>query len=163
MFFILIVIQAVLIIYANQDPAGGGDGGSIWTFIMNMNRWGSKAFTLALIGIAVGIGIVGIIAASMFGFKTDFLIFAPAVFGFISLGVVLTNLAMFLQSQLIALALSCEGVTGTTIVKGIVTSSYEYCMSSQTYLSTFIVGLIVGPLAFYYVWTIIEWWRGKDY
>ena len=164
MFFVLIAIQAMLIIYANQDPAGAGLGGDIWTFIMNLDRWGSRTFVLALVGIAAGIGLIGIIAANTFGFKTDFLIFAPAVFGFITLGVVFTNLAVFLKKEIIAMALKCDpGLTGTTIVEGVVTNNLTYCLDSQAYLSNFIVGIIIGPLAFYYVWTIVEWWRGKDY
>jgi hypothetical protein len=164
MFFVLIAIQAVMIIYGSQTLAGAGDGGGIWSFIMNMDRWGSLTFTLALVGIAAGIGLVGIIAASTFGFKTDFLIFAPAVAGFISLGVVLTNLAMFLKNQLIDIAFKCDpGLAGTVIVNGIVTPMLTYCTDSQTYAATFIIGIIIGPLAFYYVWTIVEWWRGKDF
>jgi hypothetical protein len=164
MFFILIAIQAVLIIYGSQSLAGAGDGGSIWSFIMNMDRWGSLTFALAIVGIAAGIGLVGIIAASTFGFKTDFLIFAPAIAGFISLGVVFTNLAMFLKSQLISMAFMCDPhMTGTVVISGVVTPMLTYCMSSQATVANFIIGIIIGPLAFYYVWTILEYWRGKDF
>lgn len=160
MFFVLIAIQGVLLLYGSQTDTGT----DIWTFVTNMDRWGSLPFVLALIGIAGGIGLVGIAAASTFGFKTDFLIFAPAVAGFISLGVVLTNLAMFLKNQLTSMFFHCDpAMTGTMLVNNVLTNKLTYCLSSQTTIVNFIVAMTIGPLALYYVWTIIEWWRGKDY
>ena len=28
---------------------------------------------------------------------------------------------------------------------------------------TFLLAITLGPIALFYVWTIIEWWRGKDF
>lgn len=151
MFFVLIAIQACLILYGGQTEQGT----DIWNFITNMERWGSLPFVLALIGIAAGIGLVGIAAASTFGFKTDFLIFAPAVAGFVSLGVVFTNLAAFLKNQLTGLLFHCD--------PSLPAATLASCLSSQTTIVTFIIAITIGPMALYYVWTIIEWWRGKDY
>jgi len=160
MFFVLIAIQAVLLMYGSSTVAET----DIWTFITNMERWGSLTFILAVIGIAGGIGLTGIAAASTFGFKTDFLIFAPAVAGFISLGVVLTDLARFMNSQMTSYFFHCDpSLTGTTLVDGVATANLAYCLTSQTAIVNFIIALTIGPLAFYYMWTIVEWWRGKDY
>jgi len=160
MFFVLIAIQAVLLMYGSSTVVET----DIWTFITNMDRWSSLTFILSLIGIAGGIGLVGVAAASTFGFKTDFLIFAPAIAGFISLGVVLTNLARFMKSQLTSLFFHCApGLTGTTLVDGVAIANAAYCETSQINIVTLIIALTIGPLAFYYVWTIVEWWRGKDY
>ena len=71
---------------------------------------------------------------------------------------------MFLKSQIISFFLHCDpGITGTTLVNGVLTANLQYCKDSQAIVSNLAVSLLVGPLAFYYVWTIVEWWRGKDY
>jgi hypothetical protein len=143
MFLVLIVIQSALLIYTNQTAVDN----VLWNFVMNLHQWGNLAFVLALIGIAAGIGLVGVAAASTFGFKTDFLIFAPAIAGFISLGVVLTNLASVIQGELIG-------------------SVFTTCDISNPILCgpvNLILALTVGWLGLFYTWTIIEWWRGKDY
>jgi len=139
MFLVLIALQACLILYTGQDA----ENTLIWDFVTNMSQWSTLGFVLALVGIAAGIGLIGVVAASVFAFKTDFLIFAPAIAGFITMGIVFSNFAKFLADQLIAIlnptcALPCLPVN-------------------------FFVALIVGPIALYYVWTVIEWWRGKDY
>jgi hypothetical protein len=139
MFLVLIALQACLILYTGQDA----ESTQIWSFITNLNQWNTLDFVLALVGISVGIGLIGVVAASVFAFKTDFLIFAPAIAGFITMGVIFSNFAKFLTDQLIgilspACPLPCAPVS-------------------------FIVALIVGPIALYYVWTILDWWRGKDF
>jgi len=148
---VLIAIQACLVIYTNQTVMPT----VIWTFITNLDGWGTAELTLAFIGIAAGIGLIGIAAASTFGFKTDFLIFAPAIAGFISVGVVLTNLANFMRSELMARLFHCD--------PGLEAAVLADCLSSQSTITSFIIAITIGPLALYYVWTVIEWWRGKDY
>lgn len=138
MFLVLIAIQVGLILYAGQDAAQT----DIWTFIMNMGQWGTLDFVLAILGLT-GIGLIGVTAASAFGFKSDFIVLAVAIPGLISIGLVFSNLAKYLSAELIAIfdptcALPCLPIN-------------------------FIVGLIVGPIALYYVWTVIDWWRGKDF
>ena len=143
MFLVLIAIQAALVLYADQSP----ENTQIWSFIMNMDEWGTLQFILTLLAIAGGIGLVGIIASTVFGFKTDFLIFAPAIGGLILMGVVLTNLGRAIKDDLIAnIFTSCDITTGLNCEP-----------------VTLIVGLTVGPLALFYVWTIIDFWRGKDF
>lgn len=144
MFFILIALQACLILYANPTT----EDTDIWTFVTNVDNWNSLTFILGLIGIAVGIGVVGIAIAG-FGYKTDFLIFSLAIAGFISMGVVFVNLANVLRDELIARFFTSCAVTDFT--------------STACSPVNWIIAIVIGPLAFYYVWTVIEWWRGKDY
>jgi hypothetical protein len=143
MFLVLIAIQACLIIYTDQTP----ENTLIWQFVTGLNTWGTLGFILALLGIAGGIGLVGIAAASTFGFKTDFLIFAPAIAGLISMGLVFTNLAKALQDDLIGRIFTTCDIANPILCTPV----------------TFIIAITIGPVALYYVWTIIEWWRGKDY
>lgn len=146
MFFILIAIQAMLLLYYNPTTTGGDPGSSIWEFIMNIDNWNSLGFILAMVGIAAGIGLVGVAASAIFAFKTDFLIFAAAIPGFISMGVIFVNLANVFRDFLTGMIFTdCLAVVGS-------------CAAVNT-----IVALTIGPFAFYYVWTIVEWWRGKDY
>jgi len=142
MFLILIGIQACLLLYADQSPAST----DLWTFVTNIDNWNSLTFILGLVGIAAGIGLTGVVAASIFGFKTDFLIFAPAIAGFISMAVVVTNLANVLRDDLTA-------------------RLFPECADSLTTCTPilWILSITIALFALYYVWTVIEWWRGKDY
>jgi hypothetical protein len=166
-FLVLIALQASMLIYAaptsmidhcssaaytTQDDceAGGGtwyaNSNSLWNFVTNLDNWNSLGFILGFVGIAAGIGLVGVTAASIFGFKTDFLIFATAIAGFISMGgIVFINLANMIKNELTSkIFTDCvPGVLSCTPVN-------------------YIVAVTLGPFAFYYVWTIIEWWKNKD-
>ena len=144
MFLILIALQAALILYAAPMTTVGGN--SLWTFATNIDNWSSLTFVLSLIGIAGGIGLLGIAAGTAFGFKTDFLIFSVAIPGFLLMGSVFINFANVLRDELIS-----RVFVGPT------------CTLASCSPATFIVAIIIAPIAFYYVWVVIEWWRGKDY
>ena len=139
MFFILIAIQAVMYLFV--DPSSYNTT-SIWDFVTNMDNWHSLSFIIDVVGIALGIGLVGIAAASVFGFKTDFLIFAGAITGFVYMGIVFTDLALFMKSEMIAMIHSST------------------CTLASCPTVNWIIAVTIGPVAFYYVWTIIGWWRG---
>lgn len=141
MFIILIAIQAVLILVYGSTP----NDSSLWTFVTNPSNWGSSEWIMTFIGIAGTMGVVGLVAGSVFGFKTDFLVLSAVVGGFLSVGVVFTNLTSAIGSDLANL-FKCSGDI-----------SWISCAPA-----TWIIAITVGPLAFYYVWTVIEWWRGKD-
>ena len=145
MFLILIAIQACLILYAAPMTAPTG-GNAVWNFVININNWSSISFLLGLIGIAGGIGLIGIAAGTAFGFKTDFLIFAGAIAGFISMGSIFVNLGNVLRDDLIA-----------RVFVG------DSCTLASCAPVTFIIAITIAPVAFFYAWTVIEWWRGKDY
>jgi len=144
MFLVLVAIQACLILYAAPMTSTGG--GSIWTFMTNIESWSSLTFLLGMIGIAGGIGLLGIAAGTAFGFKTDFLIFAGAIAGFISMGSIFVNLANVLRDDLIA-----RVFIGPT------------CTLASCPPVTFFIAITIAPVAFFYAWTVVEWWRGKDY
>jgi hypothetical protein len=171
-FLVLIALQASMLIYAaptsmtdhcgnvplaanyvtsDTCEAAGGTwyaySNSLWNFVTNLDNWNSLAFILGLVGIAAGIGLIGVTAASIFGFKTDFLIFAGAIGGFISLGgLVFINLGNMIKNELISkIFTDCTpGVLSCTPV-------------------VYILAVTLGPFALYYVWTVIEYWRGKDF
>ena len=136
---VLIAIQAALILYTDSDA----DNTDIWTFVTSSDSWKSIGFLITLGSIAAAIGLTGISSGSIFGFKTDFLVMAPAIGGLIGMGVVFTQLAAKMRDELISrvftgCALPCNAVN-------------------------IILAVTIGPLAFYYAWTVIEWWRGRDF
>ena len=143
MFFLLIAIQACLLIYHNPTA----EATTIWDFIVGMDQWNSMWFIVTLIGITALVGGIGIAATSLLGVKTDFLIFACAIPGFISMGLIFMNLARVVENEL----------------RGRI--FYDSCTAGPLGCPpvTLAVGLTIGLIAFYYVWTIIEWWRAKDY
>ena len=140
MFLILIAIQACLILYVDQTPSQT----DLWSFVINIQDWSSLGFIITLSAIALAIGLTGISSGSVFGFKTDFLIMGPAIAGLISMGIVFTNLANVIRDELIS-----RVFTG--------------CAVSSCAPVNWILALTIGPIALYYAWTVIEWWRGKDY
>lgn len=144
MFVILIAIQAVLLIYADQTPQNT----DLWTFVMGFSlaNWGSIQWILTLGAIASAIFFSGISGGNVFGFKTDFIIMAPAIVGLISIGVVFTNLA---------------GVIRNFLVNSVFTTCIPAPMACTP--ANFLIAITLGPVAFYYVWTVAEWWRGKDF
>jgi len=147
MFLILIALQACLLIYV---APGEAENTNLWTFVTNIDNWNNLTFILTLVAIAGGIGLIGVAAGSVFGFRTDFLLLASAITGIISMGVVFINLGNLIRHELfsnifdIAAGGDCAAIQTCTPV-------------------TYLVAIIVGPMALYYVWTVIEWWRGKDY
>lgn len=143
MFLILIAIQACLLIYGNQSP----ENTPLWVFINSISSWGTLGFITAIVGIAAGLWIAGIAVGSLFGFKTDFIIFAPAIAGLIGLGIVFSNLGKVIYDELVA-----------RIFVGCDISAVGGCAPA-----TFIVALTVGTLALFYVWTVVDWWRGRDF
>lgn len=143
MFLILIALQAALILYSDQSPQQT----DIWTFIWNVQNWSSMGFFVTLAAIASAVALAGITGNAL-GIRLDILIFAPAVAGLIALGIVFTNFANAIRDELIARIFTSCGVSEAAIVG---------CTPA-----TFLVAIIIGPIAFYYAWTIIEWWRGKD-
>jgi hypothetical protein len=145
MFLVLIAIQVVLLIYVTPTA----EDTSLWNFIMNINNWNSLPFVLSFVGIAGGLITAGIVAGWALGFKTDFIIFAPAIAGFITIGVIFNNLANFLRAEIIPMFFPDYVIEGVII-------------GTPTPV-TLIIGLVVGIPALYYVWTIVEWWRNKDY
>ena len=143
MFVLLVAIQAVLLIYGNVDAASDN---VLWTFVNNIWDWGATDFLLAFFGIAGSVGLVGIAASGIFGFKTDFLIMATAIGGFLSIGAVFAQLATFIRADLVG-------------------HFFPLCATSPATgcgpINLFIA-LLVGVPALYFCWTVIEWWKNKD-
>lgn len=145
MFIVLICLQAVLLMYTNQTPTNN----VIWMFVTTLSNWGTTGLVLGILGIAGGIGLVGVAAASTFGFKTDFLIFAPAIAGFVSLGTVFANLWLVMADDLRNhIFTTCTLAAPLSVACGPV---------------NLICGLVVGIWGLIYVMTILSWWRGQDY
>lgn len=142
MFLILLAIQACLLLYNGSDPLPT----DLWTFVTNIDNWNSLIFIVTLVGIAAGIGLIGVVAGSVFAFKSDFLLLAGAIGGFISMGVVFVNLANTIRDDLISHVFTGCALAGSSCAP-----------------VNFILAITVGPVALYYVWTVIDWWRGKDF
>jgi len=143
MFMILIALQAVMVLYAEPVYASTT---TLWDFVSNIDNWNSLSFILGFIGLAVGVGIAGIAVGAIFGVKTDLVIFAVAIPGLLSMGVIFVNFANMVRDELIA----------------IISPSFPACTLLSCPAVNLILAATIGPIAFYYVWTVIEWWRGKD-
>ena len=121
-------------------------GNMLWIFATNTSYWNNAEFILTIVGIAGTLGLVGITAGSAFGFKTDFLIFGIAILGFLSLGSILIELGSLL----------------TTTFSDWLTDKSINIVCDGCYQANILTGACLGVFALYYVWTVVEWWRGKD-
>ena len=139
MFLVLLAIQVCLVLYTDQTPSET----DLWSFAMNMDNWNTLQFIGTLAAIAGGVGLVGITAASIFGFKTDFLIFAIAIPGIIYMGSVIVNLGNVIRDELVSRVFIGCGLS---------------CPQAN-----FVLAIVLAPLALIYVWSVVEWWRGKDF
>jgi len=142
MLIILICIQFCLILYSDQTVQAT----DTWELVTNSANWNNTTFILSIIGIAGSIGLVGIVAGSIFGFKTDFIIFAIAIPGLISLGLPFVNLYNVLSSEITSRFFPGCGV-------GIATG----CNITNLILAT-----TLGAVFVFYVFTVIDWWRNRD-
>ena len=144
-FFILIALQAGMLLFGNPTT----ETTTIWEFVTNIDNWNSLKFIVGIGAVALTAYASALAAGNLFGFKTDFLMFAPAVTGFISMGVIIVNFATTIRNDLIARIFSECAYAPYTI---------NTCPPVNL-----ILAITVGPLAFYYLWTVVEWWRGKDF
>jgi len=142
MFIILIAIQACILLYHDSSPMDN----ALWTFVNGMDSWGSLDFVLAIFGIAAGLYGVGIAVGTIFGTRTDTLIFASAVAGFLSIGYVFSNLAGIIRAELI-------GRIFTTCIG----QPLAFCTPVNL-----MIAVTIGPFALYYVMTVWDWWKGRD-
>jgi NADH:ubiquinone oxidoreductase subunit 3 (subunit A) len=74
--------------------------------------------------------------------------FAPAIAGFLSMGVIFVNFGNMMRDE---------------IIMRLFPDSCSILDPGACVIATMIVAITVGLVAFYYVWTVIEYWRGKDY
>lgn len=144
-FLVLIAIQACLLIYQNPCKDEGGvqvcpADSSLWGFMNNPSQWADTQFILLFLGVASGITIVGLVAGSTFGFKTDFLVFAVIIGTLFSWGAITAQLYSVFNNAIAGWLFG------------------ETCAASRM-----ITLIVIGPFALYYIWTVLEWWRGRDY
>jgi len=137
----LIVLQAMLILFMGQAPANT----PLWEIAVNPHLWNSMAFIGAITGLALGIGGAVVFLGSVAGLKTDFMVFSALIAGFISLAVPIINLALVIGDAIFPVL--CPGVAGTWINCG---------------ASTWVVVVVGGTLGIYYIFTVLDWWRGRD-
>jgi hypothetical protein len=183
MILIVVLIQAALVIYGTA-PGGCPDGYEVttdnrccadynsateewenclddevdttplWQLFINPTgiNWRSGKFILIFIGLAVALGFATISATPFIGgSRTDTQIFAPAVLGLIGMGyVVFVNLYSFLQRELVGGFFYEPGAC--EITKGVV----------ECNVVSIILLMAMMPVVFIYIWTVVEWWRGKD-
>lgn len=138
---LLIAIEAVLILYSDHTIAST----ALWGFVTNIDQWNTTTWIIALVGLVGAVSLLGISSGSSFRFITDLVVFAPAVAGLISIGVVFIDLANVIAGDIIARFFPTCGTLAT-------------CPPA-----IFIIAITIGPIAFFYCWSVIEWLRGKDF
>lgn len=141
MFLLLIAIEACLILYTDHATSAT----ALWDFVTHLDQWNNLQWIIALVGLAGAVSLLGITSGSSFRFITDFIVVAPAIAGLISIGVVFVDLANVVGNDLISRFFITCGALST-------------CPPA-----IFIIAITIGPIAFFYVWTVISWWRNTDF
>jgi hypothetical protein len=140
-FLTLIGIQIALCLYLGIDSPAT----AMWDLITHPFKFSSTDWILSSLAIVATVGwVTAITVGQVFGFKTDFIIFAPAIPGLLSVLLIAEQLWTALEGKLYPLFCNTANVSIT-------------CPTVQ-----WILWLTISPLIFYYAWTVLEWWRGKD-
>jgi hypothetical protein len=140
MLIFLIAVALALVIYIGPDATNYPLRNNVlFLFITNSTGWSSTQILTDLIGVAATVGLAGIIAGSVFGFKTDFLLLSTMVGGLLLIGSILISLNVVFTSQMA----SIFGCTDLTTCDP----------------ANWVTWIVIAPIAFLYVWTVLEWWR----
>jgi len=140
---IALLVQACLILYGTSTDTSG----NIYSLIVNPSGWESNWMVLSLLAVALFTTTSGIAAGTIFGFKTDFLLFGTTISGLLALlAVPLINLWQVAYMEFIAVFMPGCG------------AGVEFgCAQADL-----IVGVLFGPILIMVIWTVVDWWRGRD-
>ena len=139
MFMILIAIQFCLILYMDQ-PANNTQ---LWKFVTGVNNWGTTDLIVLFSTLAGGLLLAGIASGGTFRFVIDFTVVSQAIAMLFGFGVVFMNLE-------------------SVVRKEFVSRFFPGCPINTCTPAILLSAIIIGPFALYYLWSVIEWWRGKD-
>ena len=138
----LIALQLTLLV---MDSSAASQTG-LWKFATNPTEWKTQDFIKDWLGITAALTSIGIIVGVVIGIKTDFMILAAAIPGLVGLAAPpMINLSNVVGRGVGGLACDLEGLV------------WIGCQPA-----VLVVGLLVGTMAVYFVFTLIEWWRGRD-
>jgi len=130
---LVFAINIGLVLIAGQSIPGN----SLYNFLINPQDWNASTMLGWLISDIALIGGTALVIGSV-AFKNDFLAFAGISTVFLSFGAQLFQLFQWVQSQPIFGGIGPEGF--------------------GTWAATF----FVSPIVLLYIYTILEFWRGKD-
>jgi hypothetical protein len=134
-------------IYFNTDIIHN----AMFSVIMNPESLSTSDLLLIFTGVAATVFVATITVGSIFGFKTDFIILAPVIAGILGIVTVFTQLAGILRSDF-GYFFGCHNLATNAL--------QQACMFNPAI--NIIIALLVGIPAFLFIWTVIDWWRGKD-
>ena len=138
----LVALQAILILFEGMSPAAT----AIWTAATNPFDWASLVLIIEIAGISLTLWGAALMIGSVLGIKTDFMIFAALISSLLTFGVVISDFA---------------GVIGKYIsgifCAGVLASDWASCPAA-----VWLVTITIGILGIYYIFSVLEWWRGSD-
>ena len=137
----LVALQAVLILFEGQTPTNT----SLWQIVTQPQNWNSLTFILTISAISLGIGAAGAFVGTMFGLKTDFMVFSSMIPGLLSLCVPIINFAVMIGKYSAQIFCSPAAIDMTG------------CPAAM-----WMVIITGGVLGVYYLFTVIDWWRSRD-
>jgi len=148
----LVAVQAVLILFEGQTPANT----TLWQIVTQPQNWNSLTFILVIAGISATVAAAGVAIGTVFGIKTDFMVFSSMIPGLLSLCVPIINLTGVIGKY------ASNFFCGTPVyVLGVPVSAtavnWTACPGAA-----WIVIISGGILGVYYIFTVLDWWRSRD-
>jgi hypothetical protein len=131
-YLVMTVIAVQLTLYLVFDV--GFPLASLWLLFLNPQNWDSLSLTAMITDAFTVVGVSAIIVGTLF-WRNEFLVFAGLAAVFYSFGKQLVNLWQQIAGQ----------------------SFFGDAASSSL-----VASIIVGAIIFLYIFTIFEWWRGRD-
>lgn len=130
----VIVVHVALLIAFSTDNTNDS---SLWALFLDPTAsWDTNQLTILLLAAITAVSIGSIIAGTLF-FKSDFMVLAGIAGVLFSFG---------------------KGLLGAWTA--IYANVYTYAQDSR--VASLIASFMVSPIIFLYVFTIFEWWRGRD-
>ena len=125
--------------YGAEDNAELSDSEAMWRVFFNPLEWESNILILAIITTAIGIG-----AVAAFFTKSDISLLFP-IFGIILLAGILpiVNIYQVLNRELAGAICPATDATNCS-------------------LSILLMGLIMGPITLYWLWSCVDWWTQRQ-
>ena len=140
----LVALQATLIIFEGLTP----ETTVIWDLVTQPFNFESLWLIVKILAIAGTLFGAAVIIGSIIGIKTDFMVLAVFVASLISFGAVIPQFSGVIGKY--ACNLFCSEID-------VAAEPWYHCSPAL-----FIVIITAGALLLYYVFAVLDWWRGKD-
>ena len=138
LFMIMIAIELSMMLYASTTPSYN----PLWQVLVSPS-WNSLLILVTAGSIAVGLGWgAAVVMGSVFGLKTDFMVFAVMIPGIFTWGTLIYDFRKLLYAEF---------------------APKFMCKAGALCIPADVIAILTGGiLALWFIFGVIDWWRGRD-